>query len=76
MTSFWIVSFEARALFSAGTAASRLCALIYVREEAPLVSQTLNGALALIIAANLWPPLVITDGAAAESYQRPTQKKH
>lgn len=47
------------------------CGLIYVCEKAPLVSQTLNGALALII-ANLWPLLVITD-AAAESYPRPAQ---
>lgn len=51
-------------------------------EKAPLVSQTLNGALALIT-ANLWPLLVITDAAAeaaeaaaaaAESYHRPAQK--
>lgn len=54
-------------------------ALIYVCEKAPLVSQTLNGALALIT-ANLWPLLVITDAAAeaaaaaAESYHRPAQK--
>ena len=51
-------------------------------EQALLVSQTLNRALALIITANLWSLLVIHDtaaaaaaaSAAADSYHRPAQK--
>lgn len=50
----------------------RLCGLIRVCEKARLVSQTLNGALALIITANLWPLLVISD-AATDTYHRPAQ---
>lgn len=49
----------------------RLCGLIRVCEKAPLVSQTLNGALALIT-ANLWPLLVISD-AATDTYHQPAQ---
>lgn len=52
--------------------AFRLCGLIRECEKARLVSQTLNGALALIITANLRPLLVISD-AATDTYHRPAQ---
>lgn len=48
------------------------CADWSARAKARLVSQTLNGALALIVAANLWPLLVISD-AATDTYHRPAQ---
>lgn len=51
-----------------GGALFRLCGVIQVCEKALLVSQTLNCALALI-AANLWPLLVINN-AAADTYSR------
>lgn len=48
------------------------CGFIYACEQAALVSQTLNGALALI-AANRCPQPVSPD-AAAQSYDRPAQE--